>query len=189
MGAAQKAINRSSQPSKRLMRDNERMHRNRGKQGRGNETAQEQGPGAEMLKEMQTLKLQQLQLEQALSEKVQDFINLKMSMAEKEDQLRHLMNDVKAKDLKMKHQHEELKALGKMKSESDKYHGDKAARDQQRITKLKRIIGKLKRKNDTKQKRISKTRQKKMRSVVVPLRGGGKKRKKTSGKHKREGSP
>jgi len=189
--AAQKAINRSSQPVKRLMRDNERMHRNRGKQGNTKDALQKQGSmGSEMLKEMQTLKLQQLQLEQALSEKVQDFINLKMSMAEKEDQLRHLQNDVKAKDLKLTHQHEELKALGKMKSESDKYHGEKAARDQQRITKLKRIIGKLKRKNDTKQGRISKTRQKKMRAVVVPLRGGGKKkRKKKSSRSKREGSP
>jgi len=188
--AAQKAINRSSKPVKRLMRENEKLQRNRTKQGNSREASQNQSSGGqEMLKQMQNLKLQQLKLAQDLSEKVQDFINLKMKMAEKDDILEHLRNDVKAKDLKLQHQHEELTALGKMKSESDKYHGEKAARDQQRITKLKRIIGKLKRKKDTKQGNFSKTKQKKMRSVVVSVRGGGKRKRKKKSRTKKEGSP
>jgi len=192
--AAQKAINRSSKPVKRLMRENERMQRNRAKKGatKNDPSEKEQPVNAEMLKEMQTLKLEQLKLEQDLRAKVEDFINLKMKLVEKDDQLGHLQNDVKNKDLRLRHQHEELKALGKLKLESDKYHSEKAARDQQRIIKLKRTIGKLKRKRkEDKKGHISKTRQKKMRGVVVSLRGGGgkKTKKKGSKSKKREGSP
>merc|ERR1712241_506037 len=81
--------------------------------------------------------------------------------------------------MRLRHQHDELSALGKLKLESDKYHSEKAARDQERILKLKRIIAKLKQKRTAAadgKNQISKTRQKKMRAVVVPLRGGGRKK-------------
>merc|ERR1719204_2713307 len=105
-----------------------------------------------------------------------------MKLAEKEDQLLHLQNDIVNKDLKLKHQNEELSAFGKLNMESEKYHRENAARDQERITKLKREIKKLKRKGDAKRGHLSKARQKKMRTVAVPLRGGGGKKKKKSSK-------
>jgi len=183
--AAQKAINRSSQPVKRLMRENERMQRNRTKQSPNKKSQEGNERTSKLLKEMQTLKLDQLKLEQDLSSKVKDHINLTMKLAEREDQLLRLQNDVMNKDLKLKHQHEELTAFGKLKIESDKYHRENAARDQERITKLKREIKRLKRKRDAKKGNLSKSRQKKMRAVVIPLKGGGgKKKKRKSGKKK-----
>jgi len=195
--AAQKAIKRSSQPVKRLMRENERMQRNRTKKTAQNSITiqpENKSDNSEMFKELQCLKLQQLKLEQDLSNKVNEFIELKIKLAEKEDELGHMQNSVKNKDLRLKHQHDELAALGKLKIESDKYHSEKAARDQQRILKLKRIISKSKRKklDDSKAKgHISKKRQKNMRAVVVPLRGGGgsKKKKKKASKKKKKSSP
>merc|ERR1719479_183936 len=174
--AAQKAINRTSNPVKRLMRENERIRGNMAKtrvQTMSNQRNAEQ----ESLKEMQALKLQQLKLEQDLRSKVEEFILLKMKVVEKDEAIEHLQNDVKIKDMRLRHQHDELSALGKLKLESDKYHSEKAARDQERILKLKRIIAKLKQKRvgGGDKGQISKTRQKKMRAVVVPLRGGGKK--------------
>jgi len=182
--AAQKAISRTSNPVKRLMRENERMRGNVAKSKLKNVQSQSaiqqrNDENASTLKEMQTLKLQQLKLEQDLRSKVEEFILLKMKVVEKDEQLEHLQNDVKIKDMRLRHQHDELSALGKLKLESDKYHSEKAARDQERIMKLKRIVNKLKQKRaagDTKPK-ISNAKQKKMRAVVVPLRGGGRKKK------------
>jgi len=187
--AAQKAINRSSQPVKRLMRENERMQRNRTKSGPSRHSQEDNERSSKLLKEMQTLKLDQLKLEQDLSSKVKDHINLTMKLAEREDQLLRLQNDVMNKDLKLKHQHEELTAFGKLKLESDKYHRENAARDQERISKLKREIKKLKRKRNAKKGHLSKARQKQMRAVVVPLRGGGGKKKKRKSSKKKNHSP
>jgi len=170
--AAQKAINRTANPAKRLMRENERL-RGSIKNRRGVSSTRVDQEG---LKEMQALKLQQLKLEQDLMSKVEDYLLLKMKVVEKDEQLEHLTNDVKIKDMRLRHQHDELSALGKLKLESDKYHSEKAARDQERILKLKRIIAKLKQKRASGiggGGRISKTRQKKMRAVKVSLRGGG----------------
>merc|ERR1719233_2560218 len=134
--AAQKAINRSSQPVKRLMRENERMQRNRTKSGPSRNSQEDNERTSKLLKEMQTLKLDQLKLEQDLSSKVKEHINLKMKLAEREGQLHRLQNEVMEKDLKLKHQHEELTGLGKLELESDKYHRENAARDQEEIAKL-----------------------------------------------------
>jgi len=123
-------------------------------------------------------------LEQDLASKVKENIHCSMKLAEKEDKILRLTNDLMSKDLKLKHQHEELTALGRVKCVSDKYHRENAARDQERITKLKRQINKLKRKRDAKKGHLSKARQKKMRNMVTPLRGGGKKRNKKSSKKK-----
>merc|ERR1711920_270151 len=144
--AAQKAINRSSRPVKRLMRENERMQRNRTKQGSNKNSKEDNERTTRLLKEMQTLKLDQLKLEQDLSSKVKDHINLTMKLAEREDQLLQLQNDIMNKDLKLKHQHEELTAFGKMKIVSDNYHRENAARDQEEIAKLTKKIKKLQRK-------------------------------------------
>jgi len=187
--AAQKAINRSSRPVKRLMRENERMQRNRTKQGSNQNSQEDNERTTRLLKEMQTLKLDQLKLEQDLSSKVKDHINLTMKLAEREDQLLQLQNDLKSKDLKLKHQHEELTAFGQMKIVSEKFHRENAARDQEEIAKLTKKIKKLQRKAKAKKGHLSKSRQKKMRAVVVPLRGGGGKKKKRKSNKKKDHSP
>jgi hypothetical protein len=105
---------------------------------------------------------------------------------EKDEQIGFLQNSIKAKDMKLRHQHDELSALGKLKLESDTIHSDKAAKYQERILKLKRIIAKMKQKRSSKKGQISRIRQKKMRAMRIPMRGGGKSKKsKRRGKRKK----
>merc|ERR1711981_936092 len=117
------------------MQENQRIRGNI-KQNRAQNMSVQRTADHESLKEMQQLKLAQLKLEQDLRSKVEEFILLKMKVVEKDELIEHLQNDVKIKDMRLRHQHDELSALGKLKLESDKYHSEKAARDQERILKL-----------------------------------------------------
>jgi len=167
--AAQKAINRTNQPAWKNGRGGENK-------GRG-PSRRMQSMQADNLKEIKNLKLEQFKLEQDLRSKVDEVIQLKMKGVEKDEQIGFLQNSVKTKEMKLRHQHDELSALGKLKLESDTLHSEKAAKYQERISKLKRIITKMKQKRMVKKGQISRTRQKKMRNMRVPLRGGGGKKK------------
>merc|ERR1719233_2321205 len=173
--AAQKAINRTNQPA---------WKNGRGGESKGRGPSQRmQSMQADNLKEIKNLKLEQFKLEQDLRSKVDEVIQLKMKAVEKDDQIRSLQNSGETKDMKLRHQHDELSALGKLKLESDTIHSEKAAKYQERIKKLKRVIVKMKHKRSSAKKgQISRTRQKKMRAMRVPMRGGGKKKSKRRGR-------
>jgi len=127
---------------------------------------------------------------------------MKLKAFESMERCKKLEEQVRRKDQRLRGQHNELVGLGQLKSEADKYHHETAVN-------LGKNVKKLKKENANLHKQIETLRQKqnnldtgagierdearasvkkKLKSMVMPIRGGGKKKKrnkkkKTNKKH------
>lgn len=139
--------------------------------------------------ELQQMKLDRVKLEQTLQQKVQEYVTIKLKAFESVEKCKKLEDQVRRKDQRLRGQHNELVGLGQLKSEADKYHHETAI-------KLEKSVKKLKKENVNLNKQLATLRakqrdivgggerdeagasvKKKLKSMVMPIRGGGNKKK------------
>jgi len=139
--------------------------------------------------ELKQTKLDNVKLKQTLQEKVEEYVEMKLKAFQGDDINKRLEEQVKRKDIRLRGQHNELAALGELKAEAGKFHYEIISQMEGENTKLKKDNKELKRQVMTlreKQKHGSNverdeagyTVKKKLKTMVMPIRGGGKKGKK-----------
>merc|ERR1711953_511157 len=82
--------------------------------------------------EMQQLKISKMRVEESLATKIDDYVELKTKVADKEEETKLLEEELRQKNDRLEQQHQELLGLAKIKVESDQFH-------QKQIDKLKAI--------------------------------------------------
>jgi len=93
--------------------------------------------------EFEILRLEQMKLQQSLQTKVEEYIQLKLKLSEREDQLRQLNYIVREKDRILQRQSDELQAFGHLKLQSDQIHNERYEQAQETILKLNEQLKKL----------------------------------------------
>jgi len=140
--------------------------------------------------ELKQVKLDNVKLKQTLQEKVEDFVDMKLKAFQAEDWNKKLQEQVKRKDVRLRGQHNELAALGELKTEAGKFHHEIQQQLEVDIGKFKKDNKDLRRQVSIlrdKQKHLKGTHverdeagfavKKKLKTMVMPIRGGGKKKK------------
>lgn len=149
------------------------------------------GPSATADQELQQTKLDKVKLEQTLQQKVQEYVQMKLKAFEAMDKVKKLEAAVARKDQRLRGQHNELVGLGELKKEADAYHFETSQKLEKELSKVKKENSQLKTQVQnlrTKQKHMTKNHdyerdeapagvKKKLKSMVMPIRGGGKKKK------------
>jgi len=148
--------------------------------------------------EVRQTKLDKIKLQQTLREKVQEYVDMKLKAYEAMDKVKKLEESVRRKDMRLRGQHNELVGLGQLKKEADKYHAETNANLEKEMKKMKKQNNELKQQVATlrqKQKQMKHAGdyerdeapaavKKKLKSMVMPIRGGGKKKKRKKGRKK-----
>lgn len=151
------------------------------------------GPSSAMTpdQELRQTKLDKIKLEQTLQQKVQEYVQMKLKAFESMDKVKKLEAAVQRKEQRLRGQHNELVGLGALKKEADAYHFEASQKLEKELSKVKKENATLKTQVQnmrTKQKHMTKNAdyerdeasagvKKKLKSMVMPIRGGGKKKK------------
>jgi len=159
------------------------------------------GPSKAMTpdQELRQTKLDKIKLEQTLQQKVQEYVQMKLKAFESMDKVKKLEAAVQRKEQRLRGQHNELVGLGALKKEADAYHFEGSQKLEKELSKVKKENAALKTQVQnmrTKQKHMTKNAdyerdeasagvKKKLKSMVMPIRGGGnKKKRKKKGRKK-----
>merc|ERR1719471_1418836 len=95
---------------------------------------------------------------------------MKLKAYEAMDKVKKLEESVRRKDMRLRGQHNELVGLGQLKKEADKYHAETNAN-------LEKELKHMKNAGDFERDEAPAAVKKKLKSMVMPIRGGGKKKK------------
>merc|ERR1712176_1542213 len=120
-----------------------------------------------------------MKVKSALQSKIEETVSLEIALADKEDEIKILLQKIQQKDATLHRQGTELKQFGDLKLMSDQIHQKEFKNAQDTIYSLKKQLAEIQRMNvdDEQQKLRGGSAMKNHQRMVIPtpIRGGGRK--------------